>query len=431
MNASQSTDLSTRVTEVAARIGREHGESAATWFEIADVDAARRIVAGLTDGDPEILDSLPAADLSGQWADGYTPRQLLNEIAVELDVWSVGQEMTDLWDDACSAYEFAFDDAVHSAVEASALAMLPTMVDVATEAGLRPLVFTGETLTGAGWVPMDVPVGGERASMGDFSAADHNRPGVAPTHFEVPVTLWGDYVGSGVERSNHRSLLRDYPETFVDVYGDYSSHYLVIPVANLTQELVDTFTGLRYEYPLYDESDHSELEMELADEAWDAYVKWDLPRALREAGVSDEVLDEISDEDLRERFYTAVSDTPQPYYCESADSVVFPYWDDVVAALVEHYGAETPEFCSLCQNAGHLTLDHPATYVRRFDGLGDVWEVRWHGGSTFNIYFNGDEVDVFTRYGDDKGNAPSLDQARQFVEDWAAGYGREVIGGAR
>lgn len=59
-------------------------------------------------------------------------------------------------------------------------------------------------------------------------------------------------------------------------------------------------------------------------------------------------------------------------------------------------------------------------YVRRFEGLGDVWEVRWHGGATFNVYLNDVECAVFTRYGDDKGNPPDGGQARRFVEEWAA-----------
>lgn len=62
-----------------------------------------------------------------------------------------------------------------------------------------------------------------------------------------------------------------------------------------------------------------------------------------------------------------------------------------------------------------------APYTRRFDGLGDQWEVRWHGGSTFNVWMGGVEVDVFTAYGDAQGNPPNAEQARQLIDQWAAG----------
>lgn len=58
-------------------------------------------------------------------------------------------------------------------------------------------------------------------------------------------------------------------------------------------------------------------------------------------------------------------------------------------------------------------------YIRRFQGLGDSWEVRWYGGSTFHIYVNDEEVDVFTRYGDDKGNPCNIWDAAHAIEAWA------------
>jgi hypothetical protein len=119
-------------------------------------------------------------------------------------------------------------------------------------------------------------------------------------------------------------------------------------IDDAARSLVDIFTGLRDEYPLYDEEDDSMLVMELADDAWDAYASWDLRRDLRDAmadlfggddDAASDAVDEISDADLRERFYAAVWESDEYPYAETADSVVFPMWDDVVNRLAEHYAA--------------------------------------------------------------------------------------------
>jgi hypothetical protein len=200
-------------------------------------------------------------------------------------------------------------------------------------AGLRPFVWDNAELRGSTWVDTEPAEGGASISCSAIRAPHCDE---TPDYYEVPVATWGDYVGTAVERSNYRSLLRDYPETFVEVRYDYFGHSLLLPVSAVTEELVELLTGLREQYPLYDESDHSELESELADEAWDAWAKFDLLRALRDAGVD---TDEIDEADLRERFYTAVSESDEYPYAETADSIVFPGWDAIVAELAEHYGA--------------------------------------------------------------------------------------------
>lgn len=41
--------------------------------------------------------------------------------------------------------------------------------------------------------------------------------------------------------------------------------------------------------------------------------------------------------------------------------------------------------------------------------------ITWAEGATFNIYHNGWNVDVFTVYGDEMGNAPDANKAREVV----------------
>lgn len=47
----------------------EMAEATASWVDINE-DNAQRIITGIDDCDPEILDMLPGLDWSGQWADG-------------------------------------------------------------------------------------------------------------------------------------------------------------------------------------------------------------------------------------------------------------------------------------------------------------------------------------------------------------------------
>jgi hypothetical protein len=216
--------------------------------------------------------------------------------------------------------------------------------NLAREFGLERFAWVGTSYQGfqTGWVDTEPEEAGGSAYISDLRLIpNRDEVGELPSHTSadfigVPVTLWGDYCGSDLGRSNSRSLVRDYPDLFVTVHD---------------------------EYPLYDEDDHSALELELADEAWDAWVRFDLGRSLSDAGVD---VDAISDDELRERFYAFVSDTPQPYYCESADSVVFPYWDDVVAALACHYGAH---------NFGELERSRFAGTVHRKCTRCDVVEI--------------------------------------------------------
>lgn len=241
----------------------------------------------------------------------------------------------------------------------TATSLIENAIDLCRAAGLRGYAWDGSTYRGYDLPPAE---GGDSCSMSHFR--DLGSPGHylssddTPEYFEVPVTLWGDYCGDGCGRSNHRSLLRDYPETFVNVSGGFYSYNLMIPVATLAsmddpEEMVNLFTGLRDEYPLYDEEDHSALESEIAEQAWDAYLKYDLPRDLRDALASlladdadgpvnelaDEIVDAIDDADLRERYFAAVWEGNEYPYLESADSVVFPGYAEIVAELAYHYAS--------------------------------------------------------------------------------------------
>ncbi len=63
------------------------------------------------------------------------------------------------------------------------------------------------------------------------------------------------------------------------------------------------------------------------------------------------------------------------------------------------------------------------TRLQRFDGRGLGLVAVWRGGATFNVYSvdTAEEVDCFTRYGDDRGNPiKSIDEAARAVDEWFA-----------
>lgn len=177
-------------------------------------------------------------------------------------------------------------------------------------------------------------------AVGDLSMGNHWSES-GPDLYQFPSTTWGDYVGDDVQRSNNRSLLRDFPDVFKEVDGDYGYSTLVIRASDLLANdgyLLDIGRQLAHEYPLYDESDHSALEMELADDAWDAYLYLDVPASILDALEDDwepfsHYVYDIDSGVLREAFYRLVSESADSPYCESATGVVFPMMATVVAQL--------------------------------------------------------------------------------------------------
>lgn len=108
-------NTTTDAERAAYALGQDDGESAAGW--LIDGRTTRpectlqRLVRGIDDGDPEVLDALPLADLSGEWADGLTPALLGWEVGLDPDTLD-GDDLSAL----CDAYESGFDAGVEAEV---------------------------------------------------------------------------------------------------------------------------------------------------------------------------------------------------------------------------------------------------------------------------------------------------------------------------
>lgn len=120
----------------AISLGKEQGRNAASWyFDSGRNTIARedylRVLKGLRDGDPMILDSLPqTSPLSGEMAGDMTPDYLMSLVSLSA---ATGVER----DAVCDEYEQAFSTAVSDDVEHQCLIALEREVTFTLRVMLR------------------------------------------------------------------------------------------------------------------------------------------------------------------------------------------------------------------------------------------------------------------------------------------------------
>jgi hypothetical protein len=187
----------------------------------------------------------------------------------------------------------------------------------------------------------ETPDAGGQWPYGDMEPATRETA----SHVVIRYASYSDYSGSYVEVSNHRSLLRDFPGQFVDLYGDYGTRALMLPVSCLNESVLEAIAGLA-DYPLYDDEDSSELETEWTEEAITDYLKADMVNYLDRANRSteSEALQATNDDELREHVWTFYSEAGEYPYTEAVGSVVFPNSDylteHVVTAILDRWAAD-------------------------------------------------------------------------------------------
>lgn len=101
----------------AETAGKKAGAASASWFFDGNTtkETYRRVLRGIDDGDPEILDRFPVLDLSGQWGGGTTDRDVLDDIGVDEDEYTAEAE-----DALINAYRDAHDIEVGRVIEKEA-----------------------------------------------------------------------------------------------------------------------------------------------------------------------------------------------------------------------------------------------------------------------------------------------------------------------
>jgi len=137
-----------------------------------------------------------------------------------------------------------------------------------------------DALPYTGYIDLDDATPGETITWNSWTAEGGDGK-IAITLF--PYANGSDYSGTLVERSNYRVLKGDEHvmrrSVLVDGgYGTFGIAYLGAPTRRI-RELCKSLDG----YPLLDESDHSDLEMETEQEAWSDWGRADFKRELVEA----------------------------------------------------------------------------------------------------------------------------------------------------
>lgn len=96
----------------ATRLGRDAGKNAASWVFDGNTEEAtyRRVLKGIREGDPEVMDAYREPDLSGEF-DGLTPSGLVSQTG--LPEGDPGEAEADI----CSAWEGAARDAFWGELE--------------------------------------------------------------------------------------------------------------------------------------------------------------------------------------------------------------------------------------------------------------------------------------------------------------------------
>ncbi len=112
------------IEDEARKQGLEDGTAAGSWVIDGNTstDTAAAILRGLDDGDPAILDLLPSSPLSGEYADGLLPRDVLGWYGLTED-WNA-DGLSGIAAEVLNAYEDGYNEGVAHEVERSARYMV-------------------------------------------------------------------------------------------------------------------------------------------------------------------------------------------------------------------------------------------------------------------------------------------------------------------
>lgn len=156
----------------------------------------------------------------------------------------------------------------------------------------------------------------------------------SPERLNADCSWPGGYDAPSHYRSNNRVFQDEFQTELERADGDADG--LALDIRFVTDEMVETIHALE-DYPVLDESDHGDLEMEDQSEAWTSWVERDWRRAVEskldsllddsETRDADEILDSIPDVDekLSELFH-ACAEQSNTHWIEENQS---GWWIDV------------------------------------------------------------------------------------------------------
>lgn len=301
-------------TDRAAAIGRTNGTAAAqsAFDGNTSGETYRRVLKGIEDGDPEILDAYHTPDLSGD----YTERDLIADRGLD----PVEAPIADV-SAACDAYLDAADEAFWSEIERIARDHAESGKIVTLQAAGFPVTYVDRADAADGTVP-------------PYGHYHHRAPAPGLAAYVDLRDVARDDDGSQtttVDRSNYRSLMDDYPDAFTPI--SYTNmNVLGAFVSDLTDELTHTLAGLRDEHPVYDEADLETLESDEITQSWDQYASADIASMIYDHGDTTDAWDALTADQQRDLFWQV---------CVALD--IYPEHDGREIHWAKHYPAIVAE----------------------------------------------------------------------------------------
>lgn len=304
-------------THYAADIGRSHGTAAAQWVFDGNTDDGtyRRVLAGIEDGDPEILDAYHVPDLS----EDYTTGDLGSELAQDSEADGHDADLGV----AYGAYRQAARDAFWQETERIAREHIDSAAIAELQAAGYEITYVDRA---------DVTIDGKVPPYAHYHH-DRSMPGLAAYANLGPAGRddFGHGLATTTERSNYRSLVRDFDGAFIPVdHADTDG--LGAFVADLPADLVKILATLP-DHPVYDEGDLSSLESEEIAETWDQYVRDEITSELHDA-----------DEAAAETWETLGEAQQRGMFWQAVDALeIYPEHDGHDVHWTVHYPAITAE----------------------------------------------------------------------------------------
>ena len=144
----------------------------------------------------------------------------------------------------------------------------------------------------------------------------------SPALLDADCSWPGGYEASSLHRSNNRTFRERFSEELLLADGDADG--LSLDIRFITEEMLSEIESLE-NYPLLSEDDHSQLEMELQEEAWTDWAEQDFSRALekRLSAVledeerAEEIIESLSADSLYSLF-SALSESASVYWQEES-----------------------------------------------------------------------------------------------------------------
>lgn len=130
--------------------------------------------------------------------------------------------------------------------------------------------------------------------------SEKRKGGAFQTEVLVPARLsFSDYSGSTAERSNARVWARDFAdskdEAWTDLPGSHGTSAIAIRVSEMTEEMTEFLAALE-DYPIADDSDHSDLTVDAENEAWRNWYEREFVK-LAKTAVTEEAIEAYPDAD--------------------------------------------------------------------------------------------------------------------------------------